>query len=59
VKNIFEQKKTNVLHSGIRELCMGTSSLAYWAAYITGIYLTLAHSSTTQKVHHLDTTTHN
>jgi hypothetical protein len=43
VRNIFVLK-TNVLNSGIGGLRMRTTSLAYQAAYVTGIYLTLAHS---------------
>jgi hypothetical protein len=39
VRNIFELK-TNVFHSGIEELRMCTS-LAYRAAYVTVIYVTL------------------
>jgi hypothetical protein len=42
VRNIFVQK-TNVLNSGIVGLRMRRTSLAYRAAYVTGIYLTLAH----------------
>jgi hypothetical protein len=49
VRNIIVLK-TNVLHSGIGGLRMRTSSLDYQAAYVTGIYSTLAYSKTLRKL---------